>query len=189
MGRFWIVIALFLSLLANADVFAAPASDARLEDEAGQTWRMLIDRSARLSLEEVAVQRPLFQRLDARAFSAPASEQAVWLQVNLPPFAQAHWLWLYAPRMQYVDFYLLNNGQIERHTATGELRPLSSRPLPDRAYLFELPNDGEVRTAYIRLQSSHPMMTWFQVLDEAGLVKQANPAYLFGACSVRSRCW
>ncbi|WP_376783228.1 hybrid sensor histidine kinase/response regulator [Stutzerimonas balearica] len=181
MGRFWIVIALFLSLLANADVFAAPASDARLEDEAGQTWRMLIDRSARLSLEEVAVQRPLFQRLDARAFSAPASEQAVWLQVNLPPFAQAHWLWLYAPRMQYVDFYLLNNGQIERHTATGELRPLSSRPLPDRAYVFELPNDGEVRTAYIRLQSSHPMMTWFQVLDEAGLVKQANPAYLFGA--------
>jgi len=35
--------------------------------------------------------------------------------------------------------------------------------------------------AYVRLQSSHPVMTWFKVIDDSGLVSQSRPAYLFGA--------
>src|SRR5690606_38994847 len=44
-----------------------------------------------------------------------------------------------------------------------------------------LPNDNVPREAYIRLQSSHPIMAWFHTVDEIGLVKQTRPAYLFGA--------
>ena len=76
---------------------------------------------------------------------------------------------------------LLREGQLEQHVATGELRPVSARPLPNRAYLFSLPNDGQAREAYVRLQSSHPVMTWFKVIDDSGLVSQSRPAYLFGA--------
>jgi len=144
-------------------------------------WRLLIDQSGQLSLDEVLNQRSLFQRIDKRSYAAPASDNAVWLQVSLPPFEHPNWLWVFAPRVQYLDFYLLRDGRIERHVETGELRPQQSRPLPTRAYLFSLPNDGAPREAYIRLQSSHPIMAWFRTVDELGLVELASPAYLFGA--------
>lgn len=142
---------------------------------------MLIDQSGRLTLEEVLTQRALFQRLDQLSYTAPASESAVWLQVSLPPYALPNWLWVFAPRVQYLDYYQLADGKLERHIETGELRPLESRPLPARAYLFSLPNDGQVREAYVRLRSSHPIMAWFKTVDDAGLVQQSKPAYLFGA--------
>src|SRR5690606_36733500 len=123
----------------------------------------------------------LARGLGSRPFSAPASTSAVGLQISLPAYAQPNWLWVFAPRVQYQDYYQLRDGKLERHVETGELRPLESRPLPARAYLFSLPNDGQPREAYIRLQSSDPIMAWFETIDEAGLVQQSKPAYLFGA--------
>ncbi|WP_407292066.1 hybrid sensor histidine kinase/response regulator [Stutzerimonas zhaodongensis] len=144
-------------------------------------WRLLIDQSGLLTLEEILDQRNLFQRIDEYSYAAPATDNAVWLQVTLPAFTDPNWLRIFAPRVQYLDFYLLRDGELERHVETGELRPLESRPLPTRSYLFSLPNDNEPREAYIRLQSSHPIMAWFRTVDEAGLVELARPAYLFGA--------
>ncbi|EWC40720.1 response regulator [Pseudomonas stutzeri] len=191
MGRLRIAIVLLFGLLlinliplsAQASVAQSP-TPATLPAQANSTpqnWRMLIDQSGRLTLDEVVSQRALFQRLDKLSYSAPASDRAVWLQVSLPPLTKPKWLSLFAPRVQYLDFYLLRDGQLEQHAATGELRPISARPLPNRAYLFSLPNDGQPREAYIRLQSSHPLMTWFRTIDERGLVSQTKPAYLFGA--------
>lgn len=189
MGRLRIAIAFIFSLLLPAlnplwaQSVAPPENTSALPvNPASQpNWRILIDQSGRLTLAEVLSQRPLFQRLDTLAYSAPASNEAVWLQVSLPAQAKPHWLWLFAPRVQYLDYYLLRDGKLEQHVATGELRPMTSRPLPERAYVFSQPNDLQPREAYIRLQSSHPMMAWFKMLDEAGLVAQAQPAYLFGA--------
>nr|WP_219857009.1 hybrid sensor histidine kinase/response regulator [Stutzerimonas kunmingensis] len=190
-GRLRIAISvIFGLLLINLIPLSAQASIAQPSppsaltaepDSVPQNWRMLIDQSGRLTLDEVVSQRSLFQRLDKLSYSAPESDKAVWLQVSLPPLTKPKWLWLFAPRLQYLDFYLLRDGQLEQHTATGELRPLSARPLPNRAYLFSLPNDGQPREAYIRLQSSHPVMTWFKTIDDSGLVSQSKPAYLFGA--------
>ncbi|NKQ12234.1 response regulator [Pseudomonas sp. SST3] len=180
----------FILLLAALNALPAyaiaiePASPPAATDATQATetnWRLLVDQSGLLTLEEILDQRSLFQRIDQRAYAAPASDSAVWLQVSLPAFAQPNWLWIFAPRVQYLDFYLLRDGQIERHIETGELRPLESRPLPTRAYLFSLPNDGTPREAYIRLQSSHPIMAWFHSVDEVGLVELSRPAYLFGA--------
>jgi len=190
-GRLRIAIAVFFGLLlinliplpALASIIQSPPSPALSAppNSVPQNWRMLIDQSGGLTLDEVVSQRALFQRLEKLSYSAPASDRAVWLQVSLPSLTRPKWLWLFAPRVQYLDFYLLRDGQLEQHTATGELRPFSARPLPNRAYLFSLPNDGQPREAYIRLQSSHPMMTWFKTIDEAGLVSLSKPAYLFGA--------
>ncbi len=77
-------------------------------------WRMLIDQSGRLTLDEVVAQRALFQRIEKRSYSAPASDNAVWIQVSLPPYSEPHWLWFFAPRVQYLDFYLLRDGQLEQ---------------------------------------------------------------------------
>lgn len=189
--RLWVAIAftfsLFLAALNVLPAFAQTADPAStpVSPEAvqptGPNWRLLVDQSGLLTLNEIVAQRNLFQRIDERAYTAPASEHAVWLQVSLPAFADPNWLWIFAPRVQYLDFYLLRDGQLERHIETGELRPLESRPLPARAYLFSLPNDDAPREAYIRLQSSHPIMAWFNTVNEVGLVEMARPAYLFGA--------
>ena len=183
MRHLWTVILLILWLPTGmAGLWSEPVSGAApAADHADQTWRILVDPSARLTLEEVIAQRPLFQRLNSPSYSAPSSDHAVWLQVNLPPYAQPHWLWLYAPRMQYLDFYLLRDTELQRHDATGELRAHSTQPLLNRAYVFALPNDGEPRTAYVRLQSDHVMLTWFELIDGAGLAQQTGDAYLFGA--------
>jgi len=190
-GRLRIAIAVFFGLLlinliplpALASITQSTPSPALSAppNSVPQNWRMLIDQSGGLTLDEVVSQRALFQRLEKLSYSAPASDRAVWLQVSLPSLTRPKWLWLFAPRVQYLDFYLLRDGKLEQHTATGELRPFSARPLPNRAYLFSLPNDGQPREAYIRLQSSHPVMTWFKTIDEAGLVSLSKPAYLFGA--------
>ena len=182
MRQLWTVILLILCLpIGVGGLWSGPAASATpMAEHADQTWRILIDPSARLTLEEVVAQRPLFQRLDGLSYSAPSSGQAVWLQVSLPAYAQPHWLWFHAPRMQQLDFYLLRDNRLERHVATGELRPPSARPLPDRAYIFSLPNDEQPRTAYIRLQSDYVMLTWFELIDEVGLAQQTDDAYLTG---------
>lgn len=187
--RLLVAIAVTFSLLLTA-LSVSPAWTAETQSDDPESlaaqpvsanWRMLIDQSGLLTLEEVLAQRALFQRVERQSYTAPASHGAVWLQVSLPPYAQPNWLWTFAPRVQYLDYYQLHDGKLERHVETGELRPLESRPLPARAYLFSLPNDGQPREAYIRLQSSHPIMAWFKTIDESGLVLQAKPAYLFGA--------
>ena len=175
---------LLLTLLGTAPVSAFDPNDSHVGSGDGreipQNWRILIDQSGRLSIDEVLAQRGLFQRLDELNFAAPASDAAVWLQVSLPPFLQPNWLRISAPRVQYLDYYLMRDGRLERHIETGEQRSQLAR-LPSRAYLFSLPNDFAPREAYVRLQSSHPLMAWFQTVDEIGLLQQTRPAYLFGA--------
>lgn len=191
MRRLWAAIAFTFSLLlaalnvlpATAQTVAPPnpALSSEAAQPTGPNWRLLVDQSGLLSFEEVVAQRTLFQRIDERSYVAPARDHAVWLQVSLPAIADPNWLWIFAPRVQYLDFYLLRDGQLERQVETGELRPLESRPLPARGYFFSLPNDNAPREAYIRLHSAHPIMAWFDTVGEVGLAEMARPAYLFGA--------
>lgn len=118
MGRLRIAIAVIFGLLlinliplsAQASIAPSPASATLSADSVPQNWRLLIDQSGGLTLDEVVSQRALFQRLDKLSYSAPASDRAVWLQVSLPPLTKPKWLWMFAPRAQYLDFYLLRDG-------------------------------------------------------------------------------
>ncbi len=174
MRRLWIATGLIVSLLLglSATSNAAPGDD---------SWSILLDKSAQLSFAEVQAQSSRFQPLDRLAFTLPASSQAVWLKVDTRSLSAPHWLWLFAPRVQHLDFYLVRDGVVEQQLRTGEALTLSSRPLPSRSYLFSLPNDDQPRTAYLRMTSNHALMMWFKVIDEAELVAQERPAYLFGA--------
>ncbi len=148
---------------------------------AGETWHVLIDESARLQLADVLAQGNRFQPLTRQALTFPAASHAVWLRVEVDGSTRPRWLWTFAPRVQFLDYYLLQDGQPVDQARTGESRAVSSRPLPARAYLFTLPNDGQPRTAYLRMTSNHPLMIWFKTIDEAELVSQEKPAYVFGA--------
>lgn len=176
MHRLWIAIGLIASLLLAQQVQAAPTPSA-----INQHWALLLDETAQMSFAEVQAQSSRFQPLDRQAFTLPASSQAIWLRADIPALETPHWLWLFAPRVQYLEYHLVRDGVLEQQLQTGEELTLSSRPLPSRSYLFSLPNDGQPRQIYLRLTSNHALMMWFGVVDEAGLVAQEKPAYLFGA--------
>lgn len=177
MHRLRIAIGLFASLLLLG---LSPAATASSASASGQNWSYLVDDSARLGLEEVRDQRQQFKPLTKPSFTFPPSRHAVWLRAELPPQQEPAWLWMFSPRVQHLDYYLLRDGQLEQSLYTGEAMPQESRPLPSRFYLMPLPNDGQARVAYIRLTSNHPLMTWFRIMDQAELVALEKPAYLFG---------
>ena len=168
-------------LLAVLCLPAAHADTALSEPQPQEVWSILVDPTAQLGFEDIRNQSSHFQPIDKRAITFPSSTQAIWLHIKTPPYQQPHWLWLFAPRVQFLDYYLLRNGELEQQINTGESRSVNSRPLPSRAYLFSQPNDGQPREAYIRMTSNHVVMLWFKAIDERGLVMQERPAYLFGA--------
>ncbi len=174
-----LLVSLLLTLLCLP--FALAAEQAQPPVEPQEHWSIFIDKDADLSFAQVISQSQRFRPLDKRAASFPASSHAIWLHVKNPGYNAPHWLWLLAPRVQYLDFYLLRDGQLEQHLQTGEALSQVSRPLPSRAYLFNVPNDGQPREAYIRMTSNHALMMWFKAINQAELVSQENPAYLFGA--------
>ncbi|MFP6849688.1 MAG: response regulator [Pseudomonas sp.] len=182
MRRLRIAIGLLLGLLlalsaclsmANADEQSAPS---RATD-----WSILVDKSANIAVEDAHSMQAQFTPLSKKSFTFPPSEQAIWLHANITGQTAPSWLWVFAPRVQYLDYYLLRNGQIEQSLHTGEALPLSARPLPSRSYLMSLPNDNQVREIYVRMASNHPLMVWFNVIGEAELVSMEKPAYVFGA--------
>lgn len=143
-------------------------------------WNVLRDESAQLRLADVLQRKQQFFPLDKHSFIYPVSAQAVWLQVQLPAQERPSWLWIFAPRVQFLDYYLVLDGQLRKELHTGESRPFQERPLPSRSYLFSLPADGQPMTLYIRMTSNHPLMAWFDQIDEGGLVALEKPAYFFG---------
>jgi len=145
-------------------------------------WWIFFDQGGHLRLEDVTDRRELFSPLDRRSLTLPASDQAVWLQVPIPAHAEPRWLWMFGPRIERLDFYLLKGGNLEQKLETGAVRPLDSRPYASSSYLFPLPNDGETREVWLRLSNPHQMaLAWFGTLDTAGLLAEGRSAYLLGA--------
>ncbi|WP_457923873.1 hybrid sensor histidine kinase/response regulator RetS [Pseudomonas aeruginosa] len=164
----------------DAGVSSVPLQTTATTPSVNQNWRLLRDESAQLRIADVLKRKEQFRPLAKRSFIFPASPQAVWLQVQLPAQKVPSWLWIFAPRVQYLDYYLVQDGQLVRDQHTGESRPFQERPLPSRSYLFSLPVDGKPMTLYVRMTSNHPLMAWFDQIDEAGLVGLEKPAYAFG---------
>ena len=175
------LISLLLLSLTLAGPATATAHTLAPELPPEQHWHVLVDPSGRLSLDDVAAQRALFQRLDGTRYHLPGEDQAVWLHVTLPGDPAPRWLWLSAPRAEYLDFHQLRGDVAEREVLTGDLRPFASRPLATRAYVFGLPGDGQPREVFIRLQSSQSLLTHFEVTDEQGFLALEQDSYRYGA--------
>ena len=142
---------------------------------------ILIDESAALTLADVTTMDNRFQALSRLGINYPSDTHAVWLRFDIDPSSQPRWLWLYSPRVQLLDYYLIAGTHLEDYIATGEARPAQLRPITSRTYLFSLPNDEVARQVYVRLYSNHPLMSWFEVIDSQGLLARERPNVLFGA--------
>jgi CheY-like chemotaxis protein/signal transduction histidine kinase len=174
-----LIISLLLAVICQQQAWADVAQ--QMAAQAQEEWSLLIDEHAELSLSEIRAQAPRFQPLTQHSFSFPVADHAIWLRLTTSGYPSLRWLWLFAPRAQHLDIYLLQDGELQQQVRSGESLPLNTRPLPSRAYLLSLPNSDQPHELYIRMTSAHPLMAWFDVLDEAGLIQQETPSYVFGA--------
>lgn len=156
-------------------------SSVALLEPALQNWHLLVDQSGQLSLKEVQAERALFKRLDSPSYASMGSHKAVWMHVQVPAHGDVRWLRVAARHVEYLDLYLLRAGQLEQHIQSGEYRERGAGIPMVSPYLFLLPADGQPRDAYLRLQSNHPMMAYFQLVGEEGLATLERAAYFHGA--------
>lgn len=165
-----------LALLMMFPLFAYSATANAL---ASPAWSILVDESAQLTLDEVQLRNNRFQPLNSKSIHFPSSSHAVWLSASIPSLSTQHWLWLYSPRAERLDYYLVHGNQIKDQISSNEAVPLHSRALLARSYLFPIPKDGEAHRVYIRLSSAHPLTSQFDVLNESQLAELAEPAIFF----------
>ena len=135
-----------------------------------QRWQILIDESASLTINDVVHLNNRFQNISQQSINYPSASHVIWLKTPISKSSVPRWVWMYSPRIQFLDYYLVRDEQIFDQVATGEALPAHSRPLQTRAYLFRVPNDQQRYDAYLRLSSNHPLMSWFAVIDEPGLL-------------------
>lgn len=182
MRLFWTCwLGLFLWCAEVKQTYSQVQTAFQMHPEA-QNWHVLIDPSGQLSLDEVRTEQSLFKRLDTPSYTAMGSEKAVWIHVQIPAYAKApYWLWVNARHVEYLDFYLLHQGQLERHVQSGSLRAKEHHwQSAISPYLFTLPSDNQPREAYLRLQSGHSMMAYFELLGDKGLSMLERMAYFHG---------
>ncbi len=83
------------------------------------------------------------------------TKSAFWIKLN-PANSNPLFITIDHPFVNYVDFYLVSNGQIKRELHTGSLRPASTRDVPLNKFMFEVPaSKSPNQQVYIRLQNEH----------------------------------
>lgn len=173
MQQFRTVLAVIFGVLLGLSSAAAST-----EAEPLLRWGLLEDPSGRLTLADV--RDTPFAPLPAPQFARRADPGAVWLHATLPVLSEPRWLWLLLPRAQQLDYYLVEGDRIAQHSAVGERRPPSHALRAGQAWLYSLPDDGQVRDVYIRMSTYHAPQGWMRLLDEQGLIERSQPNYLFG---------
>ena len=94
------------------------------------------------------------------------SDEVFWARIVLQNNASQRdfVLQLEYPLMDEVDFYLVNNGQLEVRHRGGDSYPFSQRMVEDRMFSYPLLiPEGEMRTVYFRLRSSDSVIMPFRL--------------------------
>lgn len=125
--------------------------------ELGHLTQRLADRSRSLDLASVLATPDSAWRANAgKVLKLGYDDQAWWVRFSVrnDSFLEKHVLldvgW---PLLDYLDVYILRDGQTLTHWATGDQRPYASRPVEARTFVFPLAIPaGETRQILLRLE-------------------------------------
>ena len=171
-----------------ADVPLVLPPDGRSAD-AWSVASMLVDDTRQLSIQDVLGRRPDFAPPPKTGGSLGVRKEAVWLRVPLiSPVAPGNeWIVdIDFAVLNEVDFFLVSKGKVVQHTAQGNLRPFSDRPLRGRTPTMTL--DLAADTPYelfVRVHTGGAMIVPITigktpVLLPAALREQMLQGVLFG---------
>ncbi|ASL27976.1 hybrid sensor histidine kinase/response regulator [Azotobacter chroococcum] len=174
-----LIIGLLLVVLAALPTLAGSLLRSGETAMPNGDWRILLDESASLTLKDVIERRDHFAPLDHHSLTLPA-DQAAWLHLPVAGHDDPRWIWVLAPRVDRVDFFLTNRGAPERRVETGAM-PLNGLSTAEQAHLFALPADQTTREVWLRLAPRQAAPAWFDHIDTAGLLDKSKLAYALGA--------
>ncbi|TBW07320.1 hybrid sensor histidine kinase/response regulator [Azotobacter chroococcum] len=174
-----LIIGLLLVVLAALPTLAGSLLRSGETAMPNGDWRILLDESASLTLKDVIERRDHFAPLDHHSLTLPA-DQAAWLHLPVAGHDDPRWIWVLAPRVDRVDFFLTNRGAPERRVETGAM-PLNGLATAEQAHLFALPADQTAREVWLRLAPRQAAPAWFDHIDTAGLLDKSKLAYALGA--------
>ena len=180
MRRLRITLGICFSLLWAAIGLWVGGVQAQVTAPYANGWSVLLDDSAQLSLEQVRQQDNRFRPLNSLSLAYPPGKKVIWLRFNLTEQQQAHWFWLFAPRVESLDYYLFRYERPEQGASSSQIYPQTSEALTSRAYLVPLPSTTEPLEVYLRLTSNNPILAWFKVIDETELIALEKFTYFLG---------
>lgn len=111
---------------------------------------VLEDSSGTLDIQDILKGNQQFTQRNTANFGY--SKSAYWIKIE-PEKEKSQFITVDHPYVNYVDFFLVADGQIVKEAHTGSLRPVETRDIPLNKFMFEVPEGGEV--LYIRLQNEH----------------------------------
>ncbi len=142
-----LVIGWVVALLANPTHSSPPI---KLVDHLLQ-WE---DQSHQLSAEQVVLQLAAFQPASHKTLNIGYSRSAIWLYGELPSSLNDYWLEVAPPRLEKVQFYLLDEkNSIQSTILAGNNHPLSARPVVALNPIFPLKSDNHTIRFLIRIES------------------------------------
>lgn len=178
----WLICRLWWCLASLAPgVWAADAPlvlppDGRIAD----VWpavSMLVDTSRTLGIEGALNRRDEFGPPPRTSGSLGVRKEAVWLRVPLvsPVASGNEWIvGIDFAVLNEVDFFLVSNGAVLQHSAQGNLRPFSSRPLQGRTPAVALELDAGVPyELFVRVHTAGAMIVPFTIAKTPVLLPAA----------------
>ncbi len=121
-----------------------------------------------------------FAPLAEDRFEMRSSASAWWFRLRLGPGPEGRVLHLDGNWLDQVDFYQRSAaGWVA--TSTGDLQPVSARPIEATGFAFPLAASDAPQAVYMRIASEGILRTRFAVMDEAAfLAAEAQRAWIFG---------
>lgn len=125
----------------------------------GGDFQYLVDPDSELDIDAVReAPNEDWRSLSGGSANFGFAEETYWFRADLrggSPVRESWLLELGYPLLDYVDLFVVRQGEVVRHYATGDKLPFDQRPFPHRNFLFPLSlADGESARVYVRIESS-----------------------------------
>ncbi len=194
----WICFFLYLlTLMLTAPAWAQSAAFASLEApgplDAGSEYSTIGEHSYYLHETEAGISieqaRQAFANGRFQASTTPVpgfglTSHGAWLKFdvqNSTERAVTRRLTVKSAWLNYIDIYIIQHNQRVAHYKTGDARPLSSRQIDNRLFVFEHDFAPGTTAVYLRAQSHEPLVLPIAFSDTATAVKHdRNRSYGYG---------
>jgi len=155
---FLFTIIALLSVIANAAPTVALVESVG-KYQLGLSAEVLEDELGELGFSQVSSKeyKNKWNMSDQEIPNFAISDSVYWLRITFNSTLTENKVWWFEvgyALQDYLDFYVIHEGVVERVINTGDRRPFNTRPVNFRNFLFELDiNPGETKQVYLRLDT------------------------------------
>ncbi|WP_197495547.1 sensor domain-containing diguanylate cyclase [Shewanella sp. UCD-FRSSP16_17] len=181
---FYSVMSLFMSFTLHADTIEIPSFS---KGSVGKHTAYFRERDGKLSLTEA---RQQFQTTElslgsSNSISLGIGVDPVWMSVkvnNVANTSQDYRLSVETPWIDYIDTWLIKDGQVIKHIAGGDAFSFDTRPMQYRFYAFEHAYLPGVTDIIMRVETKGPMALPVQFNSvENAINRDIVSGYQYGA--------